>query len=385
MKACFISFEYPPSSLVKGGAGTYASFLVKGLENRGIDVHTITTGDKTVHDQKIHRISIPNITYWRQLFFVKSAINLLGDLDELHKFDLVHFNEPHVITRSPDLPTVCTLHSTQLHELVLNLKERSLKTVESIRDLVMKNPVGHLCDIVTGHVSDRIICPSPDLVKLLKYCFVDEHKIHVIPNGVDLKAFDEMKCDTAFLDKYDLAKESFVLYIGRLTNRKGAHYLIKAFQNIKREHRQLKLVIAGSGEFEPYLRKIALGARDIFFIGHVDSMMIKKLLYKNCLTVVVPSIYETFPMVVLESMACSKPVIASDVGGNRFLIKHGKNGFLVKPKNVRGIEVFIKSLCEDSKLGRRMGKSGRKLVEKEFSLDKMVDKTLQVYESLLQT
>jgi len=366
-----------------GGAGTYASFLVKELENRGIDVYTITTGNKTVHDQKIHRISIPNITYWRQFFFMKSAIDLLGNLNELHKFDLVHFNEPHIITRSHDLPTVCTLHSTQLHELALNLKERSLKTVKSIRDLVIKNPVGHLCDIVTGHFSDRIICPSPDLTKLLKYCFVDEHKIHVIPNGVNLKTFDEMKCDTAFLDKYALEKESFVLYIGRLTNRKGVHYLIKAFQNIKKEYGKLKLVIAGSGEFEPYLRKLILGTRDVFFMGHVGSMMIKKLLYKNCLTVVVPSIYETFPMVVLEAMACSKPVIASNVGGIRLLIKHGKNGFLVKPKDAREIEMFIKRLYEDPNLGRRMGMFGRKLVEKEFTVDKMTNATLKVYKSLL--
>jgi len=382
MKVCFVSFEYPPNSLIMGGAGTYASFLVKGLKKRGIDVYTITTGNKTSHDRKIYRVSIPNTTYWRRLFFMKSVIELLHDLNRTHRFDLVHFNEPHIITRSPNLPKVCTFHSTQLNEFKSNLQGRSLKTVESIRDLLVKNPVGHLCDIVTGHVSDRIICPNSDLVKLLKYCFVDEQKIHVIPNGIDPKLFDKVNYDTALLNKYAIEKENFVLYMGRLHSLKGTHYLIKAFQNIKKEHKKLKLVIAGSGDFEPYLRKIAQGISDILFIGYVDSLKIKKLLYENCLTVVVPSIYETFPMVVLEAMACSKPVIGSNVGGIHSLIKHGKNGFLVKPKDVRGLEIFINRLYEDPNLRRKMGMFSRKLVEKEFTVDKMVLETLTVYKSL---
>ena len=383
MKVCLISFEYPPNSLIWGGAGTYASVLMKGLEKRGVDVCTITTGKKNVRDQNIYRISIRNVTYWRRLFFIKSAIDLLRDLNRIHKFDLVHFNEPHIITKGPNLPTVCTFHSTQLNELKSSLLGRSLKTVESIRDVVVKNPVGHLCDVITGRMSNRIICPCSDLVKLLKYCFVDEQKIHVIPNGIDLEVFDRTNCDTAFLDKYGLEKENFVLYIGRLYSLKGAHYLIKAFQSIKKEHAELKLVIAGSGDFEPYLRKVAQGTRDILFIGYVDSLMIKKLLYENCFTVVVPSIYETFPMVVLEAMACSKPVIASNVGGIRSMIKHGKNGFLVKPKDVGGLEIFINKLYEDPNLRRKMGIFSRKLVEKEFTVDKMVDETLKVYKSLL--
>jgi glycosyltransferase involved in cell wall biosynthesis len=257
--------------------------------------------------------------------------------------------------------------------------------VESVRDLVVKNPVGHLCDIITGYRSNRIICPSPDLANLLKYCFVDERKIHVIPNGIDPKVFDEIDSDTDFLDKHAIENEPFVLYIGRLYSLKGVHYLIKAFQSIKKEHTNLKLVIAGSGDFEPYLRKIALGTRDILFVGHIDSLAVKKLLYEKCFTVVVPSIYETFPMVVLEAMVCSKPVVASNVGGIRLLIKHGKNGFLVKPKDVRGLEAFINKLYEDPNLRKKMGMFGRKLVEKEFTVGKMVDETLKVYESLLQT
>jgi glycosyltransferase involved in cell wall biosynthesis len=376
-----VSFEYPPRNV--GGAGTYASLLVEGFKKRGVDTYTITRGEKNDRDQRIYRVTVRDTAYWQRLFFNNLALDLIDGLNREHHFDVVHFNEPHIVTRSPKLPMVCTFHSTQLHELQIGLEGRSFRNPKGIRDLLVKNPLGYLWDIVTCHFSDKIIGPCPDLVNLLRYCFVDKDKVCIVPNGIDPKMFDDIGCDDALLDRYTLEKDNFVLYMGRLYSLKGIHYLIKAFQNLKRRHKPLKLVIAGKGDFEPYLRKIAQGTKDIIFIGYVDSMKAKKVLYENCLTVVVPSIYETFPMVVLEAMACSKPVIASNVGGIRLLVKDEKNGFLVKPRDIEGIETSIRRLCEDPELSRKMGNTGRRLVEEEFSVDMMVNGTLKVYESLL--
>jgi len=366
-----------------GGAGTYASLLVEGFKKRGVDTYTITRGEKNDRDQKIYRVAVRDTAYWQRLFFNNLTLNLVDDLNRKHHFDVVHLNEPHIVTKNPKLPMVCTFHSTQLHELQISLQDRSFRNPESIRDLLVKNPLGYLWDIITCHLSDGIIGPCPDLIDLLRYCFVDKEKIHIIPNGIDPEMFDNTSCDDAFLDRYALEKDNFVLYIGRLYSLKGIQYLIKAFQNLKKRHRLLKLVIAGKGDFEPHLRKIAKGTEDIIFAGYVNSLTIKKSLYENCLTVVVPSVYETFPMVVLEAMVCSKPVIASNVGGIPIMVRHGENGFLVKPGDVGGIETSIRRLCEDSELRREMGIIGRRLVEEEFSVDKMVSGTLKVYESLL--
>jgi len=121
----------------------------------------------------------------------------------------------------------------------------------------------------------------------------------------------------------------------------------------------------------------------VVFTGYVDSLRVKKILYENSLAVVVPSLYETLPMVVLEAMACSKAIVASDVGGNPMLIMHGKNGFLVKPGDSESIEKFVRMLCEDENLRKSMGSFGRELVEKEFTINKMVDQTLAVYKAML--
>ena len=383
MRVCFISFEYPPNLL--GGAGTYAEIIVNGLERRGIEVFVITRGEQKDYDQKTFRVPTSNVPYLRRFFFMKPAMSLLRELNKVIKFDLVHFNEPHIILGKLRLPTVCTVHSTQVNEIKLKRAHpKTLETATDIGDLILKSPVGGICDVLTAHATDKIICPSPHLKRLIKsYCFVDEQKIHVIPNGIDLESIDKiMTHDIAVMSKYDLERDNYVLFMGRLSVLKGVQYLIKAFSSIKKEYSRLKLVIVGSGNFENHLRNLAHGVKDVVFTGYVDSLADKKLLYENCLAVAVPSLYEGLPMVVLEAMACRKAVIASDVGGIPMLIKHGENGFLVKPGDYKSLEKSIRTLLEDEDLRKSMGSCGRKLVAKEFTIDKMVDETLKIYKSL---
>jgi len=384
VKVCFVSFEYPPNMM--GGAGTYAETLVKGLKSNGVDVFIITRGDQNNYNQKEYRVRTSNVSYWRRFFFIKPAISLLYKLNKLWKFDVVHFNEPHVILGKLNLPTVCTFHSTQVNEIKMKLLNlRTLETTTDIRDLILKSPMGSICDVLTAHATDKIICPSHHLKRLIKsYCLVDEEKICVIPNGLDLGAFNKIEdIDDVVLSKYDLDRDKYVLFIGRLSVLKGVQYLIEAFRRIKKDYANLKLVIVGTGDFQDYLKNIACGIEDVVFTGHVDSLIVKKLLYENCVAVVVPSLYEGLPMVVLEAMACRKAVVASGVGGIPYLIRHGKNGFLAKPGDSKSLEEFIRILLEDANLREKMGSFGRKLVEKEFTVDKMVIKTLKVYESLL--
>jgi len=383
MRVCFISFEYPPNIL--GGAGTYAETIVNGLKSRGVDVFVITRGEPNTYDHKTYRVPTSNVPYWRRLFFMNPAVNLFHELNKLLKFDLVHFNEPHMILGKLNLPTVCTIHSTQVNEITLKLADlKTLKTATDIKDLIFKSPVGSICDVLTAHATDKIICPSPHLARLIKsYCFVDEQKICVIPNGIDLEAFDKIKdYDAGVLSKYDLERDNYVLFIGRLSFFKGVQYLIATFRRLKKEYANLKLVIVGTGDFEDYLRNLVHGTEDIVFTGYVGSLTTKKLLYGNCVAVVVPSLYEALPMVVLEAMACRKAIVASDAGGIPFLIRHGKNGFLAKPGDSKDLEKFIRILLEDVNLRKNMGSFGRKLVEKEFTVDKMVRETLRVYDLL---
>jgi 1,4-alpha-glucan branching enzyme len=384
VRVCFVSFEYPPNII--GGAGTYAETIVKGLRNRGIEVFTITRGGGDDYDQKTYRVSTPSVDYLQHILFMKAAMSLIHKLDNLLKFDVVHFNEPHITIGKLNIPTVCTLHSVKINDVRLKLSNLNvLNTARDIRDLILKGFVGSVCDASTVYTSDKIICPSLHLKRLIKsFCLVDEERVCVVPNGIDLAAFDKIEnVDDAVLNRYGLRTDNYLLYMGRLAPLKGIQYLIEAFRAIKREHAHLKLVISGAGESEKHIKNLACGTEDVVFTGHIDSMMFKKALYENCVAVVVPSFYEGLPLVVLEAMAYRKAVIASDVGGIPSLVRHGESGFLVKPRDSTSIEKFVRMLLEDSDLRKKMGSFGRKLAEKGFTIDKMVSGTLRVYKSLV--
>jgi len=385
MRVCFITFDYPPKII--GGTGTYAETLVKGLKSKGIDLFLITRGFQSDIGQRTYRVPSSNSRYWRRLFFIKSALRLFDKLNKLWKFDVVHFNEPHIMLKKPKIPTVCTFHSTQVNEIKLKLADiNTLKTVRDIEDLVLKSPVGSVFDVFTAHAADKIICPSPNLAELVKsYCLVDERKVCCIPNGVDFEAFDKIDDDPAsILRKYDLKKDNYLLFMGRLSSLKGVQYLIDAFKVIKKDYINMKLVIVGTGDLEGYLKNLSQGIASIVFTGHIDSLNVRTILYRNCASVVVPSIYEGLPTVVLEAMACGKAVVASGVGGIPLLIRHGQNGFLTKPGDSEGLEKFIRVLLENANLRENMGAFGRKFIEEKFSVDRMVCDTLKVYDSLLQ-
>jgi glycosyltransferase involved in cell wall biosynthesis len=217
------------------------------------------------------------------------------------------------------------------------------------------------------------------------YCFGDVNKIRVIYNGIDLKEFDETECfDDTLLDQYNVQKNKFFLYIGRLSSIKGIQYLIEAFKTVQSQHPDLKLVIVGRGDFEQQLRKIAGGNKGIIFTGHIESIRIKKSMYCASIAVILPSsAYEVLPMTILEAMACRKPVIASNVEGNSFIVKHGKNGFLSRPRDSANLAKLMNVLFEDRALGKKMGMLGRQMAEQEFTMEKMVNETLKAYESLL--
>jgi glycosyltransferase involved in cell wall biosynthesis len=382
MRVCFISFEYPPE--VMGGLGAYAYQLVKGFRDKGIDVLTITRGNRNEYGEKVIRILTPDVLYLRRFFFIDKAIRLFHRLNKSRKFDLVHLNGAYPITQSLGIPTVCTFHSTNFLQFVSGFRSlNSIKTLEDQSSLLLSNPIGIFCDIFSARISDRIICPCPSIARELQsHCFVKGEKIRVIPNGFDAETLMGTKAlNVSSLMRYGIEKDKFVLFVGRLTWRKGVNYLIDAFKSVHDDFGGLKLVIVGDGPSMPYLKNATRDMHFVLFTGQVSDS-IKKLLYESCIVVVVPSTYDVLPTVVLEAMMNNKPVIATNVGGIPFMVRNGKNGLLVSPRDRKSLSGAIKTLCQNPDLGKRMGNCGGRVVKK-FSSGRMLRETLKVYEDLL--
>ena len=135
----------------------------------------------------------------------------------------------------------------------------------------------------------------------------------------------------------------------------------EAFSLIEKDFPDFKLVLVGEGLPEG---KLSLAETK-------DKM-------KNCYCLVIPSLSEGLPRVLLEAMALAKPVVASKVGGIPDLIQEGQNGFLVEPGNTDQLAEKLRILLKDKNLAIEMGKRSRELIQDKFSNEKYIANYLKM-------
>ncbi|HEX9732805.1 MAG TPA: glycosyltransferase family 4 protein [Thermoanaerobaculia bacterium] len=167
----------------------------------------------------------------------------------------------------------------------------------------------------------------------------------------------------------DEIEPGYLLYVGRLRIRKGVEVLLEAMAQLVAEGRAARLLIAGSGEQEASLRRRTheLGlAGAVRLLGRCDASRVRRLLSgARCL--VVPSIYEGMPLVILEAMAESVPVVASAVSGIPEVVVDGETGWLVPPEDPPRLASALREALDDAAEARRRGEAGRRRVTETFT------------------
>lgn len=156
-----------------------------------------------------------------------------------------------------------------------------------------------------------------------------------------------------FLAEKDIRFDQEVLFVGRNDRVKGIKYLEEAFASIEKDFPGFKLSLVGEGLPEGKLP-----------LTEVRNRM------KNCYCLVLPSVTEGLPRVILEAMALAKPVVASRVGGIPDLVQDGVTGFLFEVGNVRELAEKLKTLLSDRSIAVEMGQRGRALILDQFSNEK---------------
>lgn len=213
---------------------------------------------------------------------------------------------------------------------------------------------------------------------------VFRRKTRTIFPGVDLKLFPKDRNVKMINQKYHLAGKKLVIFVGRIDKEKGIEYLIKAAENIKAE-----IYILGSGEYKTELIALAkkLKLENVHFVAHFGQENLTELreFYQRADVVVVPStVKEALGLVILEAMACSTPVVASNIGGIPNIVKEGKTGFLVKPRSASEIAEKVNKIVNDEKLRMTMGDRCRKFIEEKFTWEKAARSILDNFERLLK-
>ena len=215
-------------------------------------------------------------------------------------------------------------------------------------------------------------------------------KFKIIPMGVEVSKFISKVNKKSLKRKYNIDSKNVLLFIGRLVEKKGLEYLLKAFPNILKTNPNTLLVICGDGplkeRYEELSKKMKLD-NFVKFVGKISEE--EKLDYLAMADIlVVPSIKtkegdtEGLPVVILEGGASEKPIVASNVGGISDAIYDRLNGFLVRQKDPKMLAEKINILLSNVTLRKKFGKRSRKLVEKKYSWQIVSSKYSEVFKLL---
>jgi len=177
---------------------------------------------------------------------------------------------------------------------------------------------------------------------------------------LDLKAESEAKKPEGFN----------ILYVGELIKFKGIHHLISAFKNVIAGYPKASLAIVGEGNYRAELRKMAeqmdiLGS--IEFTSYLPPGKVKERMLNSDL-LVLPSMTEGLPRVIIEAMAVGLPVVATDVGSVKELVIDNQNGYLIKPNDVDSLTKAILTLVGDRDKAIKMGLESRKIIQRAGDL-----------------
>ena len=235
-------------------------------------------------------------------------------------------------------------------------------------------------------IFDHFICVSEYLADILIHQHaLESTKISIIYNGIDLDYFNAALESPRKRNEF-LRKEEKILIgaIGRLVAEKGLEYLLECMPKLLKHFSRAKLLLVGDGPSRADLEKrvLSLGLKDnIIFTGFRSD--IREILSRLDI-LILPSILEGFPMIILEAMAMAKPIVASDIPGIREQIINGKNGILVPVKDPNALAAAIIEILADRKAAENIGLAARKTVDDKFSIEKMVAQTETLYLSLLK-
>lgn len=249
----------------------------------------------------------------------------------------------------------------------------------------------------TCRFSDRILVNADAIRSWLCDQGVPEAKIDIQKNGIDMRPYEEAVESSGMREELGIPADArLVIMLARLNPQKGIDEFLHAVQQIRERHRDVYFLVVGEklgfkngeifrdSDYHDHLQHLSekLGIDDVVrFTGHRTD--VADLLTQSTLSVL-PSYSEGLSNSLIESMAAGLPLVATDVGGNPELVKHGVNGLLVPVRDVSALVAAINAILDDPSLAGRFGKASFRLCNEQFSMAKMVAETQSIYQRELQ-
>lgn len=230
----------------------------------------------------------------------------------------------------------------------------------------------HMGEKMAVKHADEIIVLSQGVQEYFRNTYGRETRM--IPNGVTRPELVEARL---IRDKFELEKDSYILYLGRIVPEKGEHYLIEAFKKVKTEK---KLVIAGgasdSAEYMEKLKDMAAGDNRIIFTGFVQGQMLEEL-YSNAYLYILPSDLEGMPLSLLEAMSYGNCCIVSDIPECTEVVED--KAMIFKKSDVEDLRGKLQFACEHPEEVHKLKTEAADYICAKYNWDDVVEKTLELY------
>ena len=236
-----------------------------------------------------------------------------------------------------------------------------------------------------GLLSYKITFPFSDILIAnskagLKSYNAPEGKSRVIYNGFDFNRFVNLRNPSDVREKLNISTRHVVGMVASFSLLKDYGTYIKAAQQVLNKNSDITFLCVGAGDDRSYRKLVEPEfIKKIRFLGlqqNVESIM------NICDVGVLCTYTEGISNSIMEFMALGKPVVATDGGGTKELIKDGETGFLVKPKSPEELASKIEYLLDNDEIASNMGEKGKERIKQEFSMKKMVNSFVGLYETI---
>lgn len=357
--------------------------LAKHLRMRGHDVLATCPSNgplvEALRDQGI-RVEILPIKKTYDLMGALRLRNLIirEGVDVLHTHGMLVNIVGRIASRISRVPvSVSTVQLTR--ELASGGRAKNLRQW-------LKGKYYRALDNITAGINDRIIAVSNSVKFDLIQQGVRSDKITIIHNSIEIEPWQgRLDENHKTQQKEELGIDSGPVLgtIARLSPQKDIQTLLHAISDVVREFPNLRCLIVGDGDQRRELENLSQRLKlreNVIFMGYRDDA---REILEIFDVFVLSSLWEGFPLVVLEAMAANKPVIATRVAGTAEAMVDGKTGILVPLRDSKRLAESITKLLADQRLAQKMGVAGRHRVNKYFSAERMADDTERLYLDLM--
>ena len=392
MRVLMLSWEYPPR--IVGGIARHVDELSRALARAGVEVEVLTAHHPGAAVSEEVPVGPGRVRVLRAGASPLNALDFVCDIHQLDfsllarvlaegkaRYDLVHGHDwlvafaARTLKYGWEVPLVATIHAT-----------------EAGRNQGVRTPMQqyiHSVEWLLTYEAWRVICCSEAMAGEIEGGLnVPRDKLRVVPNGVDpgrMRCEDSAEALEAFRKRWARPEERIVLFVGRLVKEKGVEELIEAMPEVLAARPEAKFVVAGGGWYG-HLRDRANGlgvGHKVAFAGFVPEEDLPRL-YAVAEVAVYPSLYEPFGIVALEAMAAGVPVVTSDIGGFREVVRHGRTGIQTWANNPHSLAWGIKEMLSDRRLAGRLRRAGKREVRERYHWDGIAKQTLSVYAEVLR-